>query len=128
MLQVQRQRIGCRIQMIINACVVSRPELLHCTVYAHVQARPHNALHFHLYMYLLAYSGLHIISPPNQQTYLNPLTPAAIDYVLGEIDFSTECKVQFLLVYETFLQEFTSLDTFYHDFRNHVVVKSMYRI
>ncbi len=38
-------------------------------------------------------------------------------YAIGEIDFLQNGKVQFLLIYETFLQEFTSLDMSY---RNHL--------
>ncbi len=36
--------------------------------------------------------------------------------------FLQKGNFQFLLKYGTFLQEFTSSDMFYHDFRNHLVL------
>ncbi len=39
-----------------------------------------------------------------------------------KLAFLQNGKVQFLLIYETFLLEFTSLRMFYHDFINHLVL------
>ncbi len=39
-----------------------------------------------------------------------------------KLGFLQNGNFQFLLIYGTFLQEFTSSDMFYHDFRNHLVL------
>ncbi len=89
----------------------------HSIPYVALVALPENDFYYSEYMSWVQPGNEAI--PQLQQALLNPLT-AEGTYVYGfcEIDFLTE--QQSSILDETLLKKFSSLNMFYHDFRNHL--------